>query len=63
MEAFLGFIVGVLILFPLLHVLFSRRSHGGATLGWFIAVLLFSWVAWVVFLIVTQPEADSYRAS
>ena len=48
-----------LILFPLIHVLASSRSHGGAKFGWFAAVFLFSWLAYIVFLIVTQPAKDA----
>ena len=48
-----------LILFPLIHVLASGRSHGGAKFGWFAAVFLFSWLAYIVFLIVTQSAKDA----
>lgn len=48
-----------IILFPLIHVLASDRSHGGAKFGWFAAVFLFSWLAYIVFLIVTQPAKDA----
>ncbi len=47
------------ILFPLIHVLASSRSHGGAKFGWFAAVFLFSWLAYIAFLIVTQPAKDA----
>lgn len=39
---------------PLLWVLVSGRSHGGAKFGWFIVVLLFSWLGLAAFLILTQ---------
>ena len=58
MESILSAILGLFVLFPILHVLLSSRSHGGAKLGWFIAVLCFSWLGWMVFLIGTQSEAD-----
>jgi hypothetical protein len=45
-------------LIPVLWVLFSRRSHGGAKLGWFLVVLFFSWLGLAVFLIVTQPPRN-----
>lgn len=48
----------LLLLFPLIHVLVSGRSHGGAKFGWFIAVLFFSWLAYIVFLIFTQKTLD-----
>jgi hypothetical protein len=47
-------IVGVFYLGPIIWVLFSRRSRGAAKFGWFIVVLLFSWLGLAVFLIVTQ---------
>lgn len=46
------------ILFPLIHVLASGRSHGGAKFGWFAAVFLFSWLAYIIFLIATQSAKD-----
>ena len=50
----------VLIIYggPLIHVAASNRSHGGAKFGWFVAVLFFWWLAYIVFLIVTQKTAD-----
>ncbi|MCH9742087.1 MAG: hypothetical protein K0U21_02655 [Proteobacteria bacterium] len=53
-------IVAVLLLlfFPMLHVLVSARSHGGAKFGWLLAMLFFSWLAYIVFLIVTQKNID-----
>lgn len=50
----IGIIVGSFYILPLLFVLFSSRSHGGATFGWFIVTLLFSWLGFAIFLIVTQ---------
>ncbi len=53
-------IVAVLLLlfFPMLHVLVSARSHGGAKFGWLLAMLFFSWLAYIVFVIVTQKNID-----
>lgn len=54
----------VLILFmPVIHVLVSNRSHGGAKFGWFLAVFFFSWLGYIVFLIVTQPAKDRASAN
>jgi hypothetical protein len=47
-------IVAVFYLGPIIWVLSSSRSRGGAKFGWFIVVLLFSWLGLAVFLIVTQ---------
>ena len=42
------------VVVPVLWVLLSSRSHGGAKFGWFIVVLIFSWLGLAVFLIITQ---------
>ena len=52
----------ILFLIPLLHVIGSPRSQGGAKVGWVILMVLFSWLAYPVFLIVTQKEVDKYKA-
>lgn len=52
-------IVILFVLFwPLIHVIFSNRSHGGAKFGWALAAFLFSWLVYIVFLIVTQSNKD-----
>ncbi len=52
----------ILFLFvPLIHVVFSSRSHGGAKFGWFLGVLFFSWLAYIVFLIITQKTVDQNK--
>jgi hypothetical protein len=61
-------IVGTVLfiyLTPILWVLLSSRSRGGAKLGWFLVVVFFSWLGLAVFLIVTQaqrnrPEPEPY---
>lgn len=55
-------IVAFFYLTPLLWVVLSPRSRGGAKLGWFIVVLLFSWLGFAVFLIVTQSPRDRANA-
>jgi hypothetical protein len=49
-------IVFVIYGIPILWVLFSGRSRGGAKFGWFIVVLMFSWLGFAVFLIATQKS-------
>ncbi len=60
MESEVIVILMVLVIYigPLIHVLMSSRSHGGAKFGWFLAYLFFWWIAYIVFLIVTQKAAD-----
>ena len=53
------FVVFFLVYFvPLIWVLSSSRSRGGAKFGWFLVVLFFSWVGLAVFLIVTQSQRN-----
>jgi hypothetical protein len=54
-------VVAFIYLTPILWVLFSSRSHGGAKLGWFLVAFFFSWLGLAVFLIVTQAARN--RAS
>jgi len=56
-------IILIALLFPIIHVLASKRSHGGAKFGWFLAVLIFSWLAYIIFLIVTQSTKDALEKS
>ena len=51
--------IAFIYLFPMLHVLLSRRSHGGAKFGWFLLVVFFSWLAYIAYLIITQPAKDA----
>lgn len=53
-------LIFILILFlPPIHVLISSRSYGGAKFGWFLATIIFSWLGYIVFLILTQPPRDA----
>ncbi|HBV76931.1 MAG: hypothetical protein ACTJGW_15635 [Vibrio casei] len=48
----------ILTWFPAVHVLISKRSHGGAKFAWFLITAFTSWIGYVVFLIVTQKNKD-----
>ena len=52
----------ILFLIPLIHVIGSSRSQGGAKFGWALLMVFFSWLAYPFFLIVTQKEIDKNRA-
>jgi len=58
----IGLLVIVLILLiygtPLIWVLTSGRSHGGAKFGWFLVTVFFSWLGLAAFLISTQAPED-----
>lgn len=43
----------VVFVFPLVHVLVSKRARGMEMVGWAIVVLLFSYLGWAIYLIVT----------
>lgn len=55
--AVLGLLFVIYVL-PTMHILLSRRSNGGATLGWILVNLIFPILGWGIFLIATQPEKD-----
>jgi hypothetical protein len=57
-EAIPFVILFVVFLVPIIWVLLSSRSHGGAKLGWSIVAQFFSWVGLAVFLIVTQAPRN-----
>ena len=52
-------LIGVSVLLtPILWVLLSSRTRGGAKLGWFLVVMFFSWLGLAAFLIVTQAPRN-----
>jgi hypothetical protein len=55
-------IVAFLYLTPVMWVLLSGRSRGGAKFGWLLVVLFFSWLGLAVFLIVTQAQRNRANA-
>jgi hypothetical protein len=48
----------VAYLIPIVWVLLSNRSHGGAKFGWFLIAVFFSWLGLSAFLIITQVARD-----
>lgn len=42
------------LIFSLSHVLVSPKIYGRSKLGWLIAVILFPWVGYIVFLLFTS---------
>ena len=62
-DEILGLSIALLIIFivyvlPIIWVLVSGRSHGGAKFGWFLVTLFFSWLGLAAFLIITQASKD-----
>lgn len=53
----------LVLVFPMIHVLVSKRSHGGAKIGWLLAVFIFSILAYIPFLIVTQKQLDAIKSN
>lgn len=54
----IGFILAAIFLYmiPILWVLFSRKVSGVEKLGWVLAILFISWIAWIIFLIVAPVK-------
>ena len=48
----------IILSLPPVLVLLSKRSSGGAKFGWFMLTSLFSWLAYVLFLVFTRPPAN-----
>jgi hypothetical protein len=62
-DEILGLSIALLIIFivyllPIIWVLVSGRSHGGAKFGWFLVAVFFSWLGLAAFLIITQASKD-----
>jgi len=62
-DEILGLSIALLIIFivyllPIIWVLVSGRSHGGAKFGWFLVAVFFSWLGVAAFLIITQASKD-----
>jgi len=62
-DEILGLSIALLILFivyflPIIWVLVSGRSHGGAKFGCFLVTVFFSWLGLAAFLIITQASKD-----
>lgn len=49
----------IVLSLPPVFILFSRRVKGGNKLLWFILTSAFSWLAYVVYLIVVPKEPRS----
>lgn len=49
----------IVVVLPLIHVIISSRSHGGAKFGWSLAVLFFPLLGYIIYLIVTQPAKQT----
>ena len=52
----------IVLALPLLHVVISSRSHGGAKLGWSLAVIFFPLLGYIIYLIVTQPAKEAEQS-
>ena len=52
----------LIMVLPLIHVILSSRSHGGAKLGWSLAVVFFPLLGYIIYLIVTQPAKKAEQS-
>lgn len=61
----LAFALGLLAVYlvPMVWVLASGRSHGGAKFGWFLVAIVFSWIGLAAFLILTQSQKNQARVA
>lgn len=59
----ISILLGVLVIYllPILWVLASGRSHGGAKFGWFLVAAFFSWLGLAAFLILTQSAKHRHE--
>lgn len=48
----------VVLSLPPLFVLMSKRVAGGRKVLWFVLTSIFSWLAYVPFVVMTKPPAD-----
>lgn len=51
----------IVVVLPLIHVIISRRSHGGAKFGWSLAILFFPLLGYIIYLIVTQSAKQTQQ--
>jgi len=56
MQIALLLIIVLVTVVPPILVLTSNRVDGGAKFGWFVGAVVFSWIAYIVFMIVTSKE-------
>jgi hypothetical protein len=47
---------------PPLFVIWSKRVSGGRKVFWFVLTSLFSWLAYVLFIIVTKKDSSARKA-
>jgi hypothetical protein len=52
----------LIMILPLVHVVVSSRSYGGAKFGWSLAVLFFPLLGYIIYLIVTQPAKKAQQS-
>lgn len=52
----------IIVVLPLVHVIISSRSRGGAKFGWSMAVVFFPLVGYIIYLIVTQPVKKAQQS-
>lgn len=52
----------IIVVLPLIHVIISSRSHGGAKFGWSLAVVFFPLLGYIIYLIVTQPAKKAQQS-
>jgi len=59
MQILLLLVIILIAFVPPILVVSSKRVHGGAKFGWFIGAVVFSWIGYIVFMIVTSKGKDT----
>lgn len=52
----------IVLSLPPLFVIWSKRVSGGRKVFWFVLTSLFSWLAYVPFIIVTKKDSSAGKA-
>jgi len=59
MQILLLLVIFLIAFVPPILVLSSKRAHGGAKFGWFIGAVVFSWIGYIVFMMVTSKDKET----
>jgi len=61
MQIVLVFVVVLITVVPPVLVIASKRVTGAAKFGWFVGAVFFSWIAFILFIILTRDQKDQTR--
>ena len=58
LQVLILLVVVIIVIGPAIHILLSKRSHGGAKFGWFLAAIIAPVIAYITFLVITKPTDE-----